>query len=89
MQPVRINTIGNELRISCCIIITQFHNFTNNLNRCCDFGNNHTMTAIVGIWQYCLQIGIDFSSLPIEIDSKIRKLCDYQAAKVPNSLLII
>ena len=44
------------------MIIMQFHNLTNTVNKATfakqitDLANNQTMTTIKGIWQECLQI---------------------------------
>ena len=59
----RNEIICNELGIFCRMIIIQFHNLTNNVNRSMlakiitDLANNQTMTTIMGIWEECLQTG--------------------------------
>ena len=80
----------NEFGLFCCMIITQFHIFTNTINRS-TLTKKSLTSLIIRPWQPLWAYGrnaykfavIDFlgEHSPTEIVSKIRKLYDYYVAK--------
>ena len=68
------------------MIITQFHNLTNTVNRptkiITDLDNNQMVTAIMVYGSNAFELAVTVGECsPIEIVNNIMKLCDYYAAK--------